>query len=445
MDEHANVSMEASKKVYFETLGCKTNQYESEALAALFSEAGYEYTEDIDLADVCVVNTCTVTHVSDRKSRQVIRRVGAARKKGAVMVVCGCYAQVAMEDVAALGEADVIVGTNQRSQIVKAVEDFLASSKRKTYVATTKEMADFEPLGANRVINMTRSYLKIQEGCQQYCSYCIIPYARGPLRSRKMDDILAEVRNLEAENFQELILTGTHIGAYGEEKDNEGYDLADVCEQILANSTIPRIRLGSVEPTEITDKLLKLMAENPRMCRHLHLPLQSGSDEVLKRMKRPYKTDDYRKVVKKAREMVPNIAITTDIMVGFPGESNDDFRESLMFADEISFAGMHIFKYSPRENTPAAVMPEQIDSGLKDKRSKAMAAVAEKNELKYMESFIEQEVTVLLEEIDKKGYWEGHTDNYLKILCHFDDAKKGEMRKVKITHLNKRNLYGEEV
>ena len=445
MEEQANTNMNTPKKVYFETLGCKTNQYESEALAALFAEAGYDYTEDIDEADVCVVNTCTVTHVSDRKSRQVIRRVAGAKKKDAVLVVCGCYAQVAMEDVAALGEADVIVGTNQRSHIVKAVEDFLASNKRKTYVATTKEMADFEPLGAHRVINMTRAYLKIQEGCQQYCSYCIIPYARGPLRSRKMADILAEVRNLEEANFQELILTGTHIGAYGVEDGNEGYDLADVCAQILANSSIPRLRLGSIEPTEVTDKLLQLMVENPRMCRQLHMPLQSGSDEVLKRMKRPYKTDDYRKIVKKAREMVPEVAITTDIMVGFPGESNDDFRESLMFADEIAFAAMHIFKYSPRENTPAAAMSDQVDSTLKDKRSKAMAAVAEKNELKYMERFVGAEVEVLLEEVDKKGYWEGHTDNYLKILCRLDDAVKGQMRRVKITELNKRSLYGEEV
>ncbi len=360
-----NIGQSTPKKVYFETLGCKTNQYESEALAALFNEAGYGYTENIDEADICVVNTCTVTHVSDRKSRQIIRRVAAAKKKDAVLVVCGCYAQVAMEDVAALGEADVIIGTNQRSHIVKAVEDFLTSNKRKTYVATTKEMADFESLGAHRIINMTRAYLKIQEGCQQFCSYCIIPYARGPLRSRKMADILAEVKNLENEDFRELILTGTHIGAYGEEADNEGYDLADVCEHILANSAITRLRLGSVEPTEVTDKLLKLMRDNPRMCRHLHLPLQSGSDEVLKRMKRPYKTEDYRLVVQRAREMVPDVAITTDIMVGFPGESNDDFRESLMFADEIAFAGMHIFKYSPRENTPAAAMPNQVDSGLK--------------------------------------------------------------------------------
>ena len=440
-----NIGQSTPKKVYFETLGCKTNQYESEALAALFNEAGYGYTENIDEADICVVNTCTVTHVSDRKSRQIIRRVAAAKKKDAVLVVCGCYAQVAMEDVAALGEADVIIGTNQRSHIVKAVEDFLASNKRKTYVATTKEMADFESLGAHRIINMTRAYLKIQEGCQQFCSYCIIPYARGPLRSRKMADILAEVKNLENEDFRELILTGTHIGAYGEEADNEGYDLADVCERILANSSISRLRLGSVEPTEVTDKLLKLMRDNPRMCRHLHLPLQSGSDEVLKRMKRPYKTEDYRLVVQRAREMVPDVAITTDIMVGFPGESNDDFRESLMFADEIAFAGMHIFKYSPRENTPAAAMPNQVDSGLKDKRSKAMAAVAEKNELKYMESFIGREVEVLLEELDKKGYWEGHTDNYLKILCRFADAEKGQLRRVKISELNKHNLYGEEV
>lgn len=445
MEEHAEKSIGGKKKFYIETLGCKTNQYESEALAALLQEADYEQADKAEDADVCVVNTCTVTHVSDRKSRQVIRRVAGAKKDGAVLVVCGCYAQVAMEDVAALGEADIILGTNQRSHLVQAVEDFLASKHRKTYVATTKEMADFEQLGDKRVINMTRAYLKIQEGCEQFCSYCIIPYARGPLRSRKMADILAEVRNLEAESFQELILTGTHLGAYGREQGSEGYDLADVCAEILANCSIPRIRLGSVEPMEVSDKLLKLMSEEPRMCRQLHLPLQSGSDEVLAKMNRPYRTEDYRQMARKIRERVPEIAITTDVMVGFPGESDDDFRQCLMFVDEISFAGMHIFKYSPRENTPAASFAGQVDAGLKDKRSKAMMAVAEKNELKFMESFVGSEVDVLLEEQDKKGYWEGHTDNYLKVLCQLENAKRGDIRRVRITHLNKHNLYGEEL
>jgi len=433
------------KKVYIETLGCKTNQYESEALTALFQNAGYVDCDKAEDADVCVVNTCTVTHVSDRKSRQIIRRTAAAKKKGAVLVVCGCYAQVAMEDVAALGEADIILGTNRRSYIVKAVEDFLQSSQRKTYVSTTKEMADFEDLGDKRVIKMTRAYLKIQEGCRQFCSYCIIPYARGPIRSRKMKDILAEVRNLEAQNYQELILTGTHIGMYGQEENNEGYDLADVCAEILANSSIARIRLGSLEPKEVSEKLLDLIKNNPRMCRQLHLPLQSGADSVLAKMNRPYNTAEYREIIQKIREDVPDIAITTDIMVGFPQESDDDFRQCLMFVDEISFADMHIFKYSPRENTPAAVLAGQVASEIKDKRSKMMAAVAEKNQLKFMESFIGKEVEILLEEQDKKEYWEGHTDNYLKVLCKFADATKGELRKVRVCSLNKHNLYGEEV
>ena len=445
MLENAEKSMEKKKKIYIETLGCKTNQYESEALAALFEEAGYEYTDEAEKADVCVVNTCTVTHVSDRKSRQVIRRIGGAKKADAVLVVCGCYAQVAMEDVAALGEADIILGTNQRSHIVQAVEDFQNNHQRKTYVSTKKEMSDFEELGSKRIIKMTRAYLKVQEGCEQFCSYCIIPYARGPLRSRKMEDILAEVRNLEKENFQELILTGTHLGAYGWDNNGEEYDLADVCAAILANCRIPRIRLGSIEPMEVSDRLLKLMKENPRMCRHLHMPLQSGSDEVLKLMNRPYKTEQYAEIVKKIRENVPDIALTTDIMVGFPGESDDDFRQCLMFVDEMAFADMHIFKYSPRENTPAASFSGQIEASVKDKRSKAMAAVAEKNMLKFMERFVGTEMSVLLEEQDKKGYWEGHTDNYLKILCQIDNAHKGEMRKIKVTQLNKHSLYGEEV
>ncbi len=444
MLESAEKSME-KKKVYIETLGCKTNQYESEALAALFNDAGYEYIDEPEKADVCIANTCTVTHVSDRKSRQVIRRLAGSKKADAVLVVCGCYAQVAMEDVAALGEADIIVGTNQRSHIVQAVEDFLANHQRKTYVSTKKEMSDFEDLGSKRLIKMTRAYLKVQEGCEQFCSYCIIPYARGPLRSRKMEDILAEVRNLEKENFQELILTGTHLGAYGVDDNGENYDLADVCQAILANCQIPRIRLGSIEPMEVSDKLIQLMKDNPRMCRHLHLPLQSGSDEVLKLMNRPYKTAQYKDKLTEIRANIPDIAITTDVMVGFPGESDDDFRQCLMFVDEMAFAGMHIFKYSPRENTPAASFGGQIDAQIKDKRSKSMLVVAEKNELKFMERFVGSEMDVLLEEQDKKGYWEGHTDNYLKVLCRLENAGKGEMHKIKITELLKHNLYGEEV
>lgn len=263
------------------------------------------------------------------------------------------------------------------------------------------------------MIQKARAYLKVQEGCEQFCTYCIIPYARGPLRSRTMENTLQEAKKLEQAGFREIILTGIHLGAYG--KETGTHTLADLCEMLLRETSFERIRLSSVEPTEIDDHLLTLIAENRRMCRHLHLPLQAGDDGVLEQMHRPYNTEQYRAEMERIRQAVPDIALSTDLMVGFPGETEEQFKNSLQFCDDIAFSNMHIFKYSPREGTPAATYPNQISNDEKERRSKLMQAVAEKNMLAYMEQHIGQPVNVLIEEQDAQGNWLGHTDNYLHV------------------------------
>lgn len=431
------------KVAAFHTLGCKVNQDESEAMETLFKQAGYALGNFDEEADVYVINTCTVTHLSDRKSRQMIRR---ARKNNpaAVVVVTGCYAQTAVKEVAAMADVDVIIGNNQHGHIVELTEAFQKDRQRRQLIEDSRTFAEFEELPMDRQITRTRAYLKVQEGCEQFCTYCIIPYARGPLRSRQLDKVLTEAKRLEEAGFQEIILTGIHLGAYGQEKGGSGLDIAGLCREILAATDSVQIRLGSIEPTEVSDELIELIATDRRMCRHLHLPLQAGHDDVLKRMNRPYTTEQYRAQLAKIRASIADIAITTDLMVGFPGESDDQFRNCLTFCDEMSFSGMHIFKYSPREGTPASTFPEQVSSADKDQRSKKMAAVAEKNKQLFQKRFLGQDVWVLAEEQTSDGLWEGHTDNYL-LVRFTGEAKQGEKVEVHLSSANRQGMRGERL
>lgn len=407
------------KIVGFHTLGCKVNQSETEAMTALFLQRGYQLGEFEQYCDVYVVNTCTVTHAGDRKSRQMIRRAKHINPK-AIVVVTGCYAQTSPENVAAIEDVDIILGTNKRHLIVDLVEQF--DGRRQQLVDAKDSLTDFEEITMERVIQKARAYLKVQDGCEQFCTYCIIPYARGPLRSRSMANTLQEAKKLEQAGFQEIILTGIHLGAYGKPSEQEAaqgavqqHTLADLCEMLLAETSFARIRLSSIEPTEVDDHLLRLFAENRRMCRHLHLPLQAGDDSVLARMHRPYDIEQYRQEMARIRQAVPDIALSTDLMVGFPGETDEQFANSLRFCDEIAFSSMHIFKYSPREGTPAAGYAEQISNEVKDARSKQMQEIAEKNMLHYMAQHLGQQVEVLIEEQREDGLWLGHTDNYLHV------------------------------
>ena len=437
--------MPKTKIVGFHTLGCKVNQSETEAMTALFMNRGYQLGEFEETCDVYVINTCTVTHAGDRKSRQMIRRAKHINPN-AIVVVTGCYAQTSPEDIAKIDGVDIILGTNKRHEIVDAVEQF--DGTRKKLVDLKEDLTDFEEISMERVIRKARAYLKVQEGCEQFCTYCIIPYARGPLRSRSMENTLQEAKKLEKAGFREIILTGIHLGAYGKpseaERENgveQQWTLADLCEMLLRETSIERIRLSSIEPTEVDDRLLNLFAENRRMCRHLHLPLQSGDDAVLEKMHRPYTTEQYRAELERIREAVPGIAISTDLMVGFPGETEELFENSLSFCDEMAFSSMHIFKYSPREGTPAADYGNQVTNEAKEMRSKQMQAVAEKNMLKYMEQSVGKQVDVLIEESAEDGQWLGHTDNYLHVSVE-GNCEKNRIVRVQIDKIDGKLLKG---
>ncbi|MDO4281463.1 MAG: tRNA (N(6)-L-threonylcarbamoyladenosine(37)-C(2))-methylthiotransferase MtaB [Peptococcaceae bacterium] len=428
--------------VAFHTLGCKVNQHDTAIMAALFQDSGYAVVDFHEVADVYVVNTCTVTHLSDRKSRQMLRRA-AGENPEAIVVACGCYAQTAAKELEGLDEVDLIIGTNERHRVVEAVEQFAKDHQRQIYLPEKNDLFYYENLPHERVSGMTRAYVKIQEGCNQFCTYCIIPYARGPLRSRSEDDTIEEINGLVAAGYKEVILTGIHIGAYGRGLKDETCDLTGLCRRILDETAIARLRIGSLEGVEVTDDLIEMIATNPRMARQLHLPLQSGCDQTLAAMRRPYDTAAFREMVAAIRARVPDIAITTDIMVGFPGETDEDFQASLAFADEMAFSDMHIFKYSQRDGTPAATMPNQVDPRIKDARAKEMAAVAARNKIAYEEALIGRRVRLLLEEPLGDGRWVGHSSNYLYVTVTGEGLSSGRFVDAVLTGRQEGRLQGE--
>lgn len=429
-------------KVAFHTLGCKVNQHDSAIMAALFQDAGYTIVDFNDKADVYVVNTCTVTHLSDRKSRQMIRRA-AGENPDATVVVCGCYAQTAKNELEALDEVDLIIGTNERHRVVEAVEEFRANHVKTAYMPDDDELFVYEDLPHERVSGMTRAYVKVQEGCDQFCAYCIIPYARGPLRSRSEEDTIAEINMLVDKGYKEVILTGIHLGAYGRGVKDQTCDLTGLCRRILDETKIERLRLGSLEGIEVTDELIDMIATNPRMAQHLHLPLQSGCDRTLEAMRRPYDSEAFRDMMRSIRQRVPDIAITTDLMVGFPDETEEDFKESLVFCNDIAFANMHIFKYSMRGGTPAAAMTGQIDPQIKERRAKQMADVAQKNKHEYEQRFVGKTLRILVEEQNQEGLWTGHSSNYLFVAFPGEGIQSGDFVDVKLTEAGKNHLLGE--
>lgn len=429
-------------KVAFHTLGCKVNQHDSAIMAALFQDAGYTIVDFNDKADVYVVNTCTVTHLSDRKSRQMIRRA-AGENPDATVVVCGCYAQTAKNELEALDEVDLIIGTNERHRVVEAVEEFRANHVKTAYMPDDDELFVYEDLPHERVSGMTRAYVKVQEGCDQFCAYCIIPYARGPLRSRSEEDTIAEINMLVDKGYKEVILTGIHLGAYGRGVKDQTCDLTGLCRRILDETKIERLRLGSLEGIEVTEELIDMIATNPRMAQHLHLPLQSGCDRTLEAMRRPYDSEAFRDMMRSIRQRVPDIAITTDLMVGFPDETEEDFKESLVFCNDIAFANMHIFKYSMRGGTPAAAMTGQIDPQIKERRAKQMADVAQKNKHEYEQRFVGKTLRILVEEQNKEGLWTGHSSNYLFVAFPGEGIQSGDFVDVKLTEAGKNHLLGE--
>lgn len=401
-----------SKRVAFQTLGCKVNQSESEAMQSLFRNAGYSVVDFEKEADVYVIHTCTVTHSGDRKSRQMIRK-GIKNNEDAIIVVSGCYAQVAADEIIQIPGVDIVIGTQDRGQIVKLVQEVGKNRKPLNKVQDILRTKAFEELPLEET-ERVRGFIKIQEGCQNFCAYCIIPFARGPVRSRQPENIINEANKLIGRGYKELVLTGICTGAYGKDLE-EGLDLNWLLRELSKIPDLLRIRISSLDPNDFTPELIKTLTTHEVFCSHLHISLQSGSQTVLERMGRKYSADRFRALVESLREFRPEIAITTDIMVGFPGETEDEHLASLKFVEELELADLHVFKYSPRQGTRAAKYPNQVETKIKEIRSNQFIQLGKDLAKNYGEKFLGGTLEVLVETDLGNNLWEGHTGNYLKV------------------------------
>ena len=421
------------------TLGCKVNRYDSEAIEETFVNAGYRVVPFDQIADVYIINTCTVTHMSDRKSRQMIRRTKKINPDATVAVI-GCYAQGARDEIEAIEEVDLVIGTNGRIHVLEAVEEYRMSGIPMNFVEDIMKVHEFEELKINNMNKRTRAYLKIQEGCNNYCSYCIIPYVRGNIRSRKPENILGEVNILAKEGFKEIVLTGIHVASYG--RDLEDTSLTQVMKMVHHVDGIERIRLSSIEPNVVTDEFVEAISKLPKVCDHFHLSLQSGSDTVLKRMNRKYSAAQYKEAVRVLRANFKDVAFTTDIIVGFPGETEEEFLQTMAFVEEVRFSDIHIFPYSARSGTPAATMEDQISPQIKSDRVKALTDLVKKIQGEIMESYLGKTVDVLFEQNYKDDLYEGHTSNYIKVRCQSKENLENKIGQVQIESVQADVLYG---
>lgn len=428
------------KRVASHALGCKVNQYESEAIAELFAERGYEIVGIDEPADIYIINTCTVTNFGDKKSRQLIRKVKRLNA-GAVVAAIGCYAQTASEEIKNIEGVNLIIGTKGRRDIVDLVESYIPEMGVVCTVSEISKEREFEHLSINKLADRTRAYLKIQDGCSQFCSYCIIPYARGPIRSRDPKDIMDEVHTLAENGFKEIILTGIHVASYG--KDLKGTTLLDVIRQVQDTDGIERIRFSSVEPNLITREFAAQLSEMNKVCSHFHLSLQSGSDRTLKRMNRKYNTAAYAEAVSILREYFPDVALTTDIIAGFPGETDEDFEESIKFAEKIGFSKIHAFPYSPKKGTPAAAMQDQIQNSVKNVRTGRLIALSDAMGDKFIEGFIGKVMPVLYEQEISENLYEGYTENYIRVTAKSETNIKNKILDTKILSAEKERAHGE--
>ena len=458
------------KRIAFMTLGCKVNQADTASMQELFRQAGYEVCEFTEPADIYVVNTCVVTNTGQQKSRQMIRR--AIRKENdALIVVTGCYPQTAAEEVKAIDGVDLIIGTQDRAKIVALAEaalekkragkrennlsDSEATPEINTLRLRTSAVDDevrpwgkdttFEEMSGGNEADKTRAYLKIQEGCNQYCSYCIIPYARGPLRSRSLQNIKEEVQRLTEVGYKEIVLIGIHLGCYGKEM-KDGTTLYDAVKTALYVPALQRLRLGSLESVEVEERLLDLMTEDKRLCPHLHLPLQSGCDKILQDMHRPYDTAKFAMLLEQIRKKTPGVAVTTDVIVGFPGETEDDFAATCRFVKQCAFAKMHIFPYSMRKGTPAAARKDQVTEVVKKQRAERLAELDREMQRAYFEQNVGTIHTILVEQVVGKAEKEpadlenantvlldGLTENYIRVELEGEPELCGKVVDVKIT------------
>ncbi len=427
------MSLNHQPVVAFATLGCKVNTYDTETMTALFEQANYRIGHFNEMADVYVVNTCTVTHLADRKSRNMLRR---AKKKNpdAIVVAVGCYVQVAYEELAALKEVDILIGTANRSRILDYIKTFKQTGSQGNYVVKEENTEDLKQLSITETIDHTRAFIKIQEGCNQYCTYCIIPFARGGLKSRSPEYVLKEVRALREKGYREIVLTGIHLASYGYDAGNNNA-LIELVEILDQNTAVDRIRFGSLDPRMMTETFFKRLSAVKSFCPHFHLSLQSGSETVLKRMGRDYTPADYQNIVDTIRKYFPLAAITTDIMVGFPGETEEAFKETLAFAEAVGFYQIHVFKYSPRQGTKAADMPDQITEDIKNKRSQRLIALGQNLERRFLKQHHGCVAEVLVEK-EEQGIYTGHTANYIPIIIESGQNIKGKILKYKLLYSN---------
>lgn len=430
------------RKAALHNLGCKVNAYELEAIQQMLEQQGYEIVPFAPGADIYIINTCTVTNIADRKSRQMLHK---AKKMNpdAVVVACGCYVQAAGEKLEQDSAIDLVVGNNKKKEIPAILEEYFREKEEGrsgsgTWVTDMTHNREYETLSISRTAEHTRAFIKVQDGCNQFCTYCIIPYARGRVRSRRPEDVLEEVRRLAESGCQEVVLTGIHLSSYGVDLE-EGQNLLALIRTIHAVDGIRRIRLGSLEPGIITEEFAEAIAALPKVCPHFHLSLQSGCDTVLERMNRRYHSEEYKEKCRLLRRVYDRPALTTDVIVGFPGETEEEFEASRAFVEEVNFFETHIFKYSRREGTRAAAMPDQIPEQEKTRRSHILLELDAQRRQEYMESFLGEEKEVLLEEkveLDGKNWWVGYTREYLKAIVP-DDGKNraNEMISVRFSQI----------
>lgn len=437
-----NNTLHSEKKVSFITLGCKVNQYDSDAMRTLFVKNGYRQAGEDENADVYVINTCSVTSIGDRKSRQMVRRIRRSHPD-AIIAVAGCYAQLAPEVFEKMGDVDVIVGVHNRSHIV----DYVEEAKKRTDHKPLNETVDimkvktFENMSVDVTGEVkTRAFVKVQEGCDNYCTFCIIPYARGKLKSRLQKDAVEEIKKLVSQGYREVVLTGIHLGNYGKDL-HDGTSLATLVAELVKIPDLLRIRLGSVESVELSEELISIIKNEPKVCRHLHLPIQSGSDAVLKGMNRHYRLPQFKALIRELREKVPGIALTTDLIVGFPGETEENFLETLDTLKELKFSGIHVFPYSRRTGTPAATYPNQVTNEVKKERVHRVQELEKEISLEYRSQFMGKVVHVLAEEV-KNGYFEGLTGEYIRVSIKDSHIERGHMYPVRIDMVTEDGLAG---
>lgn len=432
MTNHKSVNYPITFKTH--TLGCKVNLYESEAINSLLQEKGWQLAKSSEEAMVQIINTCTVTKMSDVKSRKLIRSL-IRKNPQAIIVVMGCYSQLNPDEVFSIEGVDIVLGSQGRGKIDEYVNEFIKHQKPLNRIIDIAKIKTYEELKVNRLTSHTRGFIKIQDGCENFCSYCTIPFARGPIRSRQSEEVIKEINNLVNEGVKEVILSGINTGTYGQ--DLSSISLASLIDQIL--TTIPnlwRIRLSSIELMEVNDELLALFDKYPtRLARHLHIPLQAGSNSVLKRMKRRYAIGDYELKINEIKARFPNMAITTDCLAGFVGETEEEFDEALQFITKMEFAMMHVFPYSRRSGTAANDLPNHLPKELIDQRTQILLKVAKDLRTNYLTKMINQEALVLIEQKKNDMYY-GHSSNYVEVSLKAKENLVNQMVKVKITKTN---------